>query len=180
MFYVSEVKDTAPAVYKTALQEMVYQTLQKLEVPIARVDTDDAVTMEDCILINERLEVKTVKTLFLCNRQQTRFYLFVTMAGKPFVTRDFSNVMGISRLSFAPVELLDKMLGVPVGGTTIFGVMLDKANEIQVIIDQDVLAEEWYGCSDGTTTGYMKVRTAWIVNDFLTYAGHKPEIIQYN
>jgi hypothetical protein len=29
----------------------------------------------------------------------------------------------------------------------------------EIVFDRDVLREEWYGCSDGTTTGYMKVRT---------------------
>ena len=39
-----------------------------------RVDTDEAVTMEDCASINRKLQMDMVKTLFLCNRQQTSFY----------------------------------------------------------------------------------------------------------
>jgi Ala-tRNA(Pro) deacylase len=31
---------------------------------------------------------------------------------------------------------------------------------VQVVFDKDVVSEEWYGSSDGTTTGYMKIRTA--------------------
>lgn len=42
----------------------------------------------------------------------------------------------------------------------------------------DVLSEEWYGCSDGTTTGYMKVLTTQITGDFLSYAKHTPAIIE--
>lgn len=177
MIYVSESKTTAPAVFKTALQEMVYQTLQKLSVPFERVDTDEAITMEDCIRINEQLHMKTVKTLFLCNRQQTDFYLFITTADKPFKTKDLSAVLNISRLSFAPVTLLESMLGTSVGAATIFGVMLDKENKIQVVIDKDILSEEWYGCSDGTTTGYMKVPMNWMMPHFLDYAGHVPRVI---
>lgn len=33
----------------------------------------------------------------------------------------------------------------------------------QQVFDRDVAKEEWYGCSDGTTTGYLKVRTEQIV-----------------
>lgn len=178
MIYVSEPKTTAPAAFKTPLQEMVYHTLQKLAVPFERVDNDEAITMEDCTRINEQLNMKTVKTLFLCNRQQTSFYLFVTTADKPFKTKDLSAALGISRLSFAPVELLDSMLGTSVGATTIFGVMLDKAHQIQVIIDKDILSEEWYGCSDGTTTSYMKVPMDWVMHDFLAYVGHVPKMIE--
>ncbi|NML37904.1 prolyl-tRNA synthetase associated domain-containing protein [Chitinophaga sp. G-6-1-13] len=178
MFYISEVKNTPPATFKTTLQEMVYTLLQEKQVPFERVDNDDAISMEDCIIINRQLNMKTVKTLFLCNRQQTSFYLFVTTADKPFVTKDLSRVLGISRVSFAPVELLDQMLGTTVGATTIFGVLLDKENKVQVVIDKDVLSEEWYGCSDGTTTSYMKISRDWIMNDFLVYTEHSPKVIE--
>lgn len=178
MFYISEIKNSAPLEYKTELQQLVYSTLEKLEMPFERVDTDEAVTMDDCILINEKLDMKMVKTLFLCNRQQTEFYLFVTTADKTFRSKEFSNALGVSRLSFAPVELLQEKLGTKIGAATVFGVLLDTESEIQVIFDKDVFSENWYGCSDGTTTGYMKIRTEKIVNDFLIFAKHKPIIIQ--
>ncbi len=76
MFYVSEIQTTAPVVYKTPLQKSVYETLEWLQIPFERVDTDEAVTMEDCASINRKLQMDMVKTLFLCNRQQTSF-LFV-------------------------------------------------------------------------------------------------------
>lgn len=178
MFYVSEVKTTAPSEFKTALQKMVYTTLEKLKVPFERVDNDDAISMENCILINEKLNMQTVKSLLLCNRQQTDFYLFITTADKPFRTKDLSRVLGISRLSFAPVELLETMLGTTVGATTIFGVLMDTANKVQVVFDKDILSEEWYGCSDGTTTSYMKLSMDWIVNVFPAYSKHPAKIIE--
>ncbi|MBV8253395.1 MAG: prolyl-tRNA synthetase associated domain-containing protein [Chitinophaga sp.] len=178
MSFVSEVKNTAPGTFKTTLQKRVYQTLQAAQVPFERVDCAEAITMEDCIRIDQQLNMKTVKTLFLCNRQQTDFYLFITTADKPFKTKDLSSALGISRVSFAPVELLDQMLGTSVGAATVFGIMLDTENKIKVIVDQDILLEEWYGCSDGTTTSYMKIRTDWVIHDFLISAGHPPKIIQ--
>jgi Ala-tRNA(Pro) deacylase len=178
MIYVSEVKDTAPLTFKTELQELVYLTLQKQGVKFERVDTGEAITMEDCILINHGLNVKTVKTVFLCNRQQTKFYLLVTTAEKPVSSKDLSSALDISRLSFAPVEQLEKILGTPVGGATVFGVLMDKENQVQVVIDKAILSEEWYGCSDGTTTGYMKISTNWVVNEFLGLANHSPRIIE--
>lgn len=178
MINVSEVMTTAPAVFKTALQQMVYATLEQQNIPFERVENDEAITMEDCIQIDERLQMKTVKTLFLCNRQQTAFYLFVTTADKPFVTKDLSSALSISRVSFAPAELLLSMLGTTVGATTIFGVLLDTENKVQLVIDSDVLKEEWYGCSDGTTTSYMKINTQWVVHVFPEFAGHPAKIIQ--
>lgn len=70
------------------------------------------------------------------------------------------------------------MLGVKIGAATVFGVLMDKDNLVRVVFDKDVLSEEWYGCSDGTTTGYMKVRTEKIVHDFLDFVKHTPAIIE--
>jgi len=176
MFYISEIQNTAPAEYKNGLQKKVYVILDKLEIPFERVDTDEAISMDDCILINKKLKMKMVKTLFLCNRQETEFYLFITTADKPFRSKELSDMLGISRLSFASVEMLRDKLGVEIGAATVFGVLLDIKNEVQVIFDKDVLSEEWYGCSDGTTTGYLKIKTTDIANVFLNFAKHKPTI----
>ena len=77
MFYVSEIFKDKPNKFDTELQEKVYATLEKLNIPFERVSTDEAITMEDCVLINEKLNMNMVKTLFLCNRQKTAFLSFL-------------------------------------------------------------------------------------------------------
>ena len=134
--------------------------------------------MEDCVQIEAKLDMRMVKTLFLCNRQQTSFYLFITRGDKSFRSKEFSGALGISRVSFAPVEKMVPMLGTKIGAATVFSTLLDTKNEVEIIFDQAVLDEEWYGCSDGTTTGYMKVRTVEIINRFLPFTKHTPVIIE--
>lgn len=177
MFYISEIKDAAPAAFRTELQKSVYETFEKLNIPFERVDTDEAVTMDDCVAINDKLDMKMVKTLFLCNRQQTDFYLFVTRGDKPFRSKDFSHALDIARVSFAPAELLLDMLQTPVGATTVLSMLVDTENRVKVVLDSEVVREEWYGCSDGITTGYLKIRTTDIVHRFLDYTNHKPMIV---
>ena len=107
MINVSEIITSKPVAFNSELHKKVYNTLEKLEIPFERVDTDEAITMEDCVEIGRKLDTNIVKTLFLCNRQKTNFYLFITTDDKPFVTKDFSRVLGISRVSFAsPVFLI--------------------------------------------------------------------------
>ena len=178
MFSISEVYTIAPKKFSTSLQQGTYLALQQLNISFQRVDTDEAITMDDCTLINKRLNMKMVKTLFLCNRQQSSFYLFITKGDKPFRSKDFSSALNIARVSFAPEELMKEMLGTKIGAATVFSALLDKNNDVQIIFDKDVMSEEWYGCSDGTTTGYMKVKTEHIMNDFLPYANHEVSIIE--
>lgn len=176
--YISEIKTTAPESFHTAVQEKAYSALQKLSIPFERVDTDEIVTMEECASVEEKLSMKMVKTLFLCNRQKTEFYLFVTRGDKPFVSKDFSAALGVSRISFAPAELMETMLGTRIGAATVFSLLLDGAAPVRFVLDMDVANEKYYGCSDGTTTCYMKIETSRIVRDFLPLTNHRPELIR--
>ncbi len=178
MFYVSDIKTTAPSEFKTALQKKVYNTLDSLKTPYERVDTDEAITMDDCVIIDEKLNMKMVKTLFLCNRRQTLFYLFITAGDKPFRSKDFSTALGISRVSFAPAELMSDMLGTKIGAATVFSALLPSSKDVQIIFDRDVLKEEFYGCSDGTTTGYMKIKTDDIIHNVLRFARRNYSVIE--
>ena len=178
MFYVSEVKTEAPKVFESELQQRIYETFADLDIHFERVDNDPAITMEDCVLINERLDMKTVKTLFLCNRQQTNFYLFVTLDGKPFVTKDFSSALGISRVSFATEDLLFSMLGTKIGATTVLSSIIDTENEVRIIFDIEVLKNEWYGCTDSTTTSYMKLKTSDVLEKYLPFIKHEITMIE--
>lgn len=177
MFYVSDIKTTAPSDFGTPLREKVYHTLNELGIPFERVDTDEAITMEDCVQIDDKLQMKMVKTLFLCNRQQTDFYLFITSGSKPFRSKDFSTALGISRVSFAPAELMLEMLGTKIGAATVFSALLGTAQNVKIIFDKDVIHEEYYGCSDGITTGYMKIKTSDILK-MLRHIGKDYEIIE--
>lgn len=178
MFYVSEIHTQSPDRFKTSLQESVYKTLEELDIPFQRVDTDEAITMEDCTAIDEKLDMKMVKTLFLCNRKQTDFFLFITVGSKPFSSKDFSKALNVSRVSFAPEEQMESMLGTKIGAATVFSALLDTENKVNIVFDREVVEEEWYGCSDGTTTGYMKVRTEDICEKFLPYTSHKLSVIE--
>ena len=60
-------------------------------------------TMEACEEIDHALGDNTTicKNLFLCNRQETDFYLLLMPGDKPFKTKDLSVQIHSARLSFA-------------------------------------------------------------------------------
>lgn len=178
MFYVSEPIKTVPEVFKNKLQGKTYEALNRLGIPFERVDADEAITMEDCILINDKLNMKMVKTLFLCNSQKTAYYLFITCGDKPFKSKEFSKALDVARLSFGPSEKMEEKLGTVIGAATVFSALLDSAKNVQIVFDNDVVSEDWYGCSDGTTTGYMKVATWNILHKFLPYTGKTYKIVR--
>ena len=177
MIHTSEIRTEAPAVFVNETQRLVYAALERLAIPFGRIDNDPAVTMEDCIAIDQALGVPTVKTLLLCNRQQTMFYLYVMPGDKPFSTKDCGAALQISRVSFAPAAMLQEFLGTEVGATTPLSLVADTENRVRLIIDKAAVAPESVGCPDGTTTCYMRIRTADLLEKFIPATNHTPTFI---
>ena len=168
MFYVSDPVSTPPKTYATALQQTVYETFATKGIPFTRVDTDPGITMEDCQHIDAKIGVHIVKTIFLCNRQQTEFYLYVTSDDKPFITREFCAAMGgIPRVSFASAQKLRELTGVEVGATTILSAVLPEAGNIHLVMDKDISKAPWFACTDGTPTCFVKIRTQDLLDKYL-------------
>ena len=167
MFKVSDIINTSPAAFTTELQRRVYATFAERGIPFGRVDTDPGLTMEDCQHIDAKIGVRIVKTIFVCNRQQTEFYLYVTTDDKPFVTRDFCGALGIPRVSFASADKLRELTGVEVGATTILSAILPESEGVHLVMDRRVAEDEWFACTDGTATCFVKIRTRDLLDKYL-------------
>ena len=177
MFKVSDILTTPPPAFESELQRKVYETFSALEIPFERVDTDPGLTMEDCLHIDAKIGVRIVKTIFLCNRQQTDFYLYVTADDKPFVTRDFCAALGIPRVSFAPADKLWELTGVKVGATTILSAILPQSACVRLVIDRDVAESEWFACTDGTATCFVKIPTSDLLHKYIPYSGQSVTLL---
>ena len=172
MFYVSNPISTPPAEFASPLQKRVYETFVTLGIPFERVDTDPGLTMEECQHIDAKIGVRIVKTVFLCNRQQTEFWLYVTSDDKPFITREFCGALGIPRVSFAPAEHLERLTGVKVGATTILSAILPESKGVHLVMDYSVADNEWFACTDGTATCFIKIKTADLLGKYIPESGH--------
>ena len=84
-------------------------------------------TMEVCQEIDQTLQAVICKNLFLCNRQETAFYLLMIPDTKVFHTKDLSAQIGAARLSFAKPEYMEKFLDITPGSVSVLGLMNDTA-----------------------------------------------------
>lgn len=177
MFYIGTPTTQAPNNYLTSIQAEIYTRLAHLDIPFERVDTDPGITMEQCVAIGEALQQPVVKTLLLCNRQRTQFYILAMPGDKPFVTKDFSAALGVSRVSFAPEEKLSELLGTTMGATTILSIWHDRGNAVRLVIDVEVLRDSYFACTDATATCFLRIPTDALMKIYLPSTGHTPEVI---
>lgn len=174
-----ELYTTAPEDGNRLEKEMrVYELLEKLNIPYERVDHEEAMTMEACEEIDKALGVTMCKNLFLCNRQKTDFYLLLMPGEKKFLTKDFSKQLGVSRLSFADGEFMEKYLDITPGSVSVLGLMNDTEHEVHLSIDKDLLADEYIGCHPCINTSSLKIKMNDILEKFLSYTGHEATIVE--
>lgn len=155
----------------------VYDLLDKLGIEYERTDHEEANTMEKCNEIDKILDTIICKNLFLCNRQQTEFYLLMMPGDKPFKTKYITKQLGCSRLSFAPSEKMLEYLDIKPGAVSIMGLMNDKDNKIQLVIDKPVVESETLGCHPCVCTSSLKFKTKDIIEKFLPAVHHAPIIV---
>ena len=149
-----------------------YAMLDRLGISYGRVDHTAAESMEDCAVIERTLGAPICKNLFLCNRQGTAFYLLLMPAQKPFRTKELSAEIGSARLSFASPEHMEAFLDIHPGAVSVMGLMNDSEVRVQLLIDEDVLAEEWIGCHPCVNTSCLRLRTKDVIEIFLPAVGH--------
>ena len=117
------------------------------------------------------------KNLFLCNRQETDFYLLMMPGGKKFKTKELSKQIGASRLSFAKDEYMLKYLDITPGSVSVLGLMNDKEKKVRLVVDEDVTKGEYIGCHPCINTSSIRLKTADLMEIILPDLGYEPVIV---
>lgn len=169
---------TKPADCRLSKEMAVYDLLEKLDISYSRIDHDVTATIEDCHDVDKLLGITICKNLFLCNSQKTDFYLLMMPGNKKFKTKELSAQIQSSRLSFAPAEYMEKYLNITPGSVSILGLMNDTERKVKLLIDEDVIKEDYLGCHPCINTSSLKITTKDIVYKFLPHTGHVPGYVQ--
>ena len=174
------VETGRPADMATRLQkeQACYDLLDKLHLPYLRADHTPRDTIEQCAEVEQALGASICKNLFLCNRQQTAFYLLLLAGEKPFRTKDLSKQIGSARLSFAGAEPIQALLDLTPGTVSVMGLMNDRENRVQLLIDRSVQEKEDFCCHPCINTSTLKLKTADLLGVFLPAVNHTPIYVE--
>ena len=155
-----------------------YDFLDKLNIEYERIDHEAAMTMEECADVDEALGAMICKNLFLCNRQETTFYLLMIPGDKKFKTKELSSQIGSARLSFAKDTYMEEFLDITPGSMSVLGLMNDKENRVQLLIDEDVLRGKYIGCHPCINTSSLRLRTEDLLQKIIPAMEHEPIFVK--
>ena len=83
------------------------------------------------------------------------------------MTREFCSALGIPRVSFASADQLWERTGVRVGATTILSCVWPACAGVHLVMDASLAAAEWFACTDGTPTCFVKLHTHDLLEKYL-------------
>ena len=174
-----ELVNGRPATNEGRLDKEIrcYDLLDSLGVEYQRIDHEAAMTMEACVEIDKALNAVICKNLLLCNRQKTAFYLLMLPGEKHFKTSTFSKTIGSSRLSFADPEYMEEYLDITPGSVSVLGLMNDRENHVQLIMDEDILKGEYFGCHPCINTSSLRLKLSDLMEKIIPAMGHEPRIV---
>ena len=154
-----------------------YDLLDGLGIEYVRVDHEHADTIEACREVEKLLGCVICKNLFLCNRQQTEFYLLIMPGDKPFKTKYLSAQIGSSRLSFGGAEDMERLLGVTPGSVSLLGLMNDHTKAVRLLVDRDLLDDAFFGCHPCINTSSLCMPMRDVREKLLPALGHVPTYV---
>ena len=154
-----------------------YDLLDQLGVAYQRIDHEAAMTMEACAEIDKVLDATICKNLLLCNRQNTAFYLLMIPGDKVFKTSVLSKEIGSSRLSFAKPEYMEEYLDITPGSVSVLGLMNDHGHHVQLLMDEDILKGEYFGCHPCINTSSLRIRTSDLMEKIIPAMDHPARIV---
>ena len=174
---VSQVYTAAPSEERCAVEMETFALLDRLGIPYTWVAHDMANTIEDCAAVDAALGISICKNLFLCNRQKTEFYLLAMPGDKLFQTKELSRQLGTARLSFAPPERIEELLGCAPGSASVLGMAYDKSHQVHLLMDREVYESEWFGCHPCKSDATLRIQTRDLLNIFFPYTGHPVTVV---
>lgn len=163
---------------RSSTEIKTYDFLDSQGVSYTTLTHQAAYTMEECEAVEKELGVKIPKNLFLCNRQQTQFYLLIMPGDKVFKTKYLSSQLGCARLSFANEQQMVSLLGIHPGAVSPMGLINDTEKQLLLVIDKDLLTAEALGFHPCVNTATVRLKMYDVIEKVALATGHDYQVVE--
>ncbi len=117
------------------------------------------------------------KNLFLRDDKKRRYFLVIVDSKKRVNLKELGEILGIKRLSFASDNDLMEKLALEPGSVSIFGLLNDEDNEVELFIDRDFYEESVVNFHPNRNTASVELSNE-MLQKFLKSIEHEANIIE--
>lgn len=116
----------------------IYTFLDTNNIPYERFDHPAAFTCEQADAVCPKMPGESIKNLFLYDKKTDQHFLIVVGKEKQVDLKQLKFMLGVSNLSFASEERMQKYLGVTPGSVTVLGLINDITCAVTLIFDTNL------------------------------------------
>lgn len=156
--------------------QIVYETLEKMGITYELVEHPPALTTEEADSYIVGKEGVRTKSLFLCNRKKTTYYLVIMDDSKRLDMKRLGDNINEKSMSFGSSEKLMEKMSLPPGVVSLFGLLNNTEHDIKVCLDKEMLLEKYmsFHANNNTKTIFISTGDTY---KFITTLGYEYSII---
>ena len=115
----------------------IYDILKELNIDYDEIQHEAIFTVDEAKIINNRIIGIGCKNLFLTDKKG-RYFLILMEENRRANMKEIARLLNVSHLSFASTEALKNILKLKQGSVTPLGIMNDRDNLVELVIDSDL------------------------------------------
>ena len=155
----------------------IYEFLDNGNIEYQRHDHPPVFTVEDVHRLTPDLPGAKTKNLFLRDKKGSRHFLVVVPADRRINLKALPKVLETSKVSFGSPERLMENLGVTPGSVSLFAIVNDQKNKVEVVIDKSLWESDAFQFHPLINTSTLIISHEGI-KQFLAATGHEVKILE--
>lgn len=157
--------------------DKVKEYLNTLDIKFKIVEHEPAYTTEEADKYIEGHDGVRTKTMFICNKKKTNYYMIIMDDSKRLDMNKFKEIVSEKQMKMASEEALKEKLGINPGMVSPFGLLNNDEKDVKIYMDKEIIIEEimTFHPNDNTKTLFINTKDLF---KYFENIGYKLNIIE--
>lgn len=157
--------------------DKVKEYLNTLGIQFKIVEHKPAYTTEEADKYIEGYDGVRTKTIFICNKKKTNYYMIIMDDSKRLDMNKFKEIVSEKQMKMASEEALKEKLGIEPGMVSPFGLLNNDEKDVKICMDKEIITEEimTFHPNDNTKTLFITTKDLF---KYLENIGYELNIIE--
>ncbi len=140
--------------------DRVKEYLNSMGIQFKIVEHEPAYTTEEADKYIEGYDGVRTKTMFICNKKKTNYYMIIMDDSKRLDMNKFKEIVSEKQMKMASEESLKEKLGIKPGMVSPFGLLNNDEKDVKIYMDKEIITEEimTFHPNDNTKTLFITTK----------------------
>ena len=157
--------------------DKVKEYLNSMGIQFKIVEHEPAYTTEEADKYIEGHDGVRTKTMFICNKKKTNYYMIIMDDTKRLDMNKFKEIVSEKQIKMASEEALKQKLGIEPGMVSPFGLLNNDEKDVKIYMDKEIITEEimTFHPNDNTKTLFITTKDLF---KYIESIGYEINIIE--